>query len=161
MSRWSRRAAPRILALLTFGGLMAAEEPKPDALVVEAWISTAGPYGEGWDLKLVPSGAVALRVFYSLQPSGSLMGEFTLSEEQVTGIRRVIEAERFFDLPPQISAPMVTLHQPDLRLEVWLGSKHHKVALYDPSQLKGDARVRRFMAVWNKLYEGLPIRPSW
>jgi hypothetical protein len=150
-----------VLLTATLLGSAAGAEEKPAGLVVEAWVSTAGPYGESWDLKLTPGGEIALQVFYSINPSGSLMARFSLSDERVAGIRKAIESERFFELPVEIAPPTAPLHQPDLRLDVWVSGGHHKVALYDPDQLPSDPNARRFLTVWKRLYEGLPIKPSW
>ena len=95
-----------------------------------------------------------------ITPSGNLMARFSLSADQVAGIRSVIESERFFDMPAKIFPATLPLHRPALRLDVWLDGKHHSVALYDPAQLKADPNVRRFLAVWERLFESLPIRPS-
>ncbi len=154
------RAAYGLVALSLLGSILKAED-KPVALVVEAWISTAGPYGESWDLRLTPSGEISLRVNYMITPSGNLMARFSLSADQVAGIRKVIESERFFDMPAKIFPATLPLHRPALRLDVWLDGKHHRVALYDPDQLKADPNVRRFLTVWKRLFESLPIRPSW
>ena len=154
------RVAYGLLAMSLAGGGLKAED-KPVALVVEAWISTAGPYGESWDLRLTPSGEISLRVNYMITPSGNLMARFTLSAEQIAGIRKAIESERFFELPAKVFPATVPLHRPALRLDVWLGDRRHSVQLYDPDQQKADPNVRRFLAVWRGLFELLPIRPSW
>jgi len=154
------RAAYGLVALSLMGSILKAED-KPVALVVEAWISTAGPYGESWDLRLTPSGEMSLRVNYMITPSGNLMARFSLSADQVAGIRQVIVSERFFDMPAKVFPATLPLHRPALRLDVWLDEKRHSVQLYDPDQLKADPNVRRFLAVWNRLFERLPIRPSW
>jgi hypothetical protein len=154
------RAACGSIALSLISGMLHAAE-KPAALVVEAWISTAGPYGESWDLRLTPSGEVSLRVNYMVAPSGNVMARFSLSPDQIAGIRTVVESERFFDLPARISPASLPLHQPALRLDVWLDRRHHSVQAYDPDQLKADPNLRRFLAVWERLFAPLPLRPSW
>jgi hypothetical protein len=154
------RTAQVLIGLSLMGGMLHAEE-KPAALVVEAWISTAGPYGESWDLRLGPSGEVSLRVNYMVTPSGTVMARFSLSPDHIALIRAAVESERFFDLPGNISPASRPLHQPALRLDVWLDQKHHTVQAYDPEQLRADPNLRRFLAVWQRLFEPLPIRPSW
>jgi hypothetical protein len=153
-------AAYGLVALSLTGSILKAED-KPVPLVVEAWISTAGPYGESWDLRLTPSGEMSLRVNYMITPSGTLMARFSLSADQVAGIRKMIESERFFDMPAKVFPATLPLHRPALRLDVWLHEKHHSVQLYDPDQLKADPNLRRFLAVWRRLFEPLPIRPAW
>jgi len=146
---------------LSLIGCILKAEDKPVALVVEAWISTAGPYGESWDLRLTPSGEMSLRVNYMIAPSGNLMARFSLSADHVAAIRQVILAERFFDMPAKVFPATLPLHRPALRLDIWLDEKRHSVQLYDPDQLKADPNVRRFLAIWNRLFDRLPIRPSW
>jgi hypothetical protein len=149
------------VALLLTADLTKAGEGKPVGLVVEAWVSTAGPYGQSWNLKIVPSGEAALQVFYMSAPSGTLMARFSLSAQQLAGIRSVVETERFFELPAKISPTATPMHRPAFRLDVWLEGRHHTVALYDPGQLEADAKASRFFAVWKQLYQDLPIKPSW
>jgi hypothetical protein len=132
----------------------------PD-LLAEAWLSTAGPYGEGWELRLMPHGDVSLRVFYSLRPSGSLMADFDIDEDHMARIRAAIDAQAFFDLPAEISPKLSALHMPDFRLEITLGNRKSKVQLYDPADLKDDSRAKRFLAVWAAIYDGLPLKPKW
>jgi hypothetical protein len=155
---------------MTMGGvfllLALAQEatPVPAAtpdLLVEAWISTAGPYGEMWTLHLTPSGDARLRAYYSLDPSGSLMAEFDVGKEHLDRVQASASEQRFFDLPPELSPPTSPLHRPDLRLEITLGPRKHKVRVYDPDQMKSDVRVKRFMAVWTAVYGNLPVKPSW
>jgi hypothetical protein len=133
----------------------------PTDLYVEATVSTAGPYGELWVLRVTPGGDALLHTYYSASPSGSLMAEFSLSDESVDKLRAAIESERFFELPADISPRVSPLHQPDLQMEITLGGRKRKVRVYDPGQLKGDQGVKRFMAVWTRLYEGLPLKPTW
>jgi hypothetical protein len=145
------------LAVIGLVGGTVVDAGQSGDLVVEAWISTAGPYGESWDLKLTPGGEVALQVYY---PSGSLLAQFRLSDAQVADLRKALESQRFFELPAEIAPKTSLLHQPDLRIAVWLGGKRHKVALYDPGQLEADANARRFLVLWRRLFDGLPIKPS-
>jgi hypothetical protein len=128
-------------------------------LIVEASLSTAGPYGEMWTLHLAPGGNVFVRVYYTATPSGTVMADFNLSEEQLKRFRAIVEAERFFELPAEITPRSTPLHMPDFRLEISLGPKKHKVQLYDPAQMKGDANAKRFLAVWAGLYASLPLKP--
>jgi hypothetical protein len=149
-----------LLALSLIGSIPRAED-KPAVLVVEAWIATAGPYGESWDLRLTPSGEASLRVNYMSAPSGSLMARFSLSADQLAAIRHAIASERFFELPAKVSPAPLPLHRPALRLDIWLDEKHHSVQLYDPDQQRTVLSVRRFLAVWRRVFAALPIRPSW
>jgi hypothetical protein len=117
-------------------------------------------------LRLTPNGDVFLRVHYSTNPSGSVMAEFDVTDEHMARLRKAIDEERFFDLPAEIAPEAAPLHQPDLHLEITLGGrKHkvqkHKVQLYDPAAVKQSSNKRRFLAVWARLYEALPLKPTW
>jgi hypothetical protein len=129
-------------------------------LVIEAYLSTAGPYGEGWSFTLTPSGDVALEVFFG-EPSGSLMARLHMPDKYVDDLRQTIESEHFFDLPAEISAKMVPLHQPDFRLTIILGQRKHKVSLYDPEHIKTDPNVERFLKIWRQMFQPMPVKPSW
>jgi hypothetical protein len=148
------------LAALSARAQPAAQQNAP-VLLVKASLSTAGPYGEGWYLTLTPDGDVALQVFYSTNPSGSLMARFTVAEERIDDLRRTIDAERFFDLPTEVSPKTRAFHRPDFRLDVTVSGRQHKVSLYDPGELTKDDAARRFLVVWGRLFEGLPLKPSW
>ena len=155
--------ASAVLLGLLAGPVHAGPNPSADAadLLVEASLSTAGPYGELWILRLTPNGDIFLRVHYALNPSGSLMAEFDVTDEHLASLRKAIESERFFELPEEISPEAVALHEPDFRLEITVGHRKHKVELYDPVQLKSDANARRFLTVWAELFKSVPLKPSW
>jgi hypothetical protein len=141
--------------------LFAAAPSDSPSLRVAAWVSTAGPYGPLWDLTLAPDGTANREILYPLDPSGELKGHFQLSDEALGALRSAVETERFFDLPAELAPAMSPLHMPDLRLEVWLGAKHHKVTLYSPEQIKRRPTTVRFLRVWNKLFGRLPVKPAW
>lgn len=159
----TRRLVPVVVFALTAFSARAqpAAQQNVPVLLVKASLSTAGPYGESWYLTLTPDADVGLQVFYSTRPSGSLMARFTVAEESVDALRKTIEAERFFELPTQISPKTRAFHRPDFRLDITVLGRQHKVSLYDPEQLTKDDGARRFLVVWGRLFEGLPLRPSW
>jgi hypothetical protein len=131
------------------------------SLLLEAYVSTAGPYGQLWTLKLTPAGEAELHVLYAFNPSGSLTGTFSLSEERVSAIRRALEKYDFMLLPERMSPALIAFHMPDLRLAVWNSDKHREVRLYDPKQMAGDPQAKRFLAVWTAVFDGLPVKPTW
>jgi hypothetical protein len=133
----------------------------PAAVSVQAWISTAGPYGEWWDLKIGPDGTAALGIGYMFNPLGKMSGEFHLTPSTLDPIRRVAVHERFMDLPPNISQDIVPLHAPDLRLTITIGEEAREVRVYDPDALQADPRVKRFLAVWNQVFAVVPLKPRW
>jgi hypothetical protein len=147
-------------ALIGVLGANSPQPPKKPDLLIEAWLSTAGPYGESWSYTLTPSGSVKLHAYFSLNPSGSLMAEFQMADEYVDRVRRAVDSERFFDLPDSLSAQMVMLHRPEYELTVTLGGRKAKTSLYDPEQLREDPGAARFLRIWRELYAGMPIRPA-
>jgi hypothetical protein len=110
---------------------------------------------------LTTEGKVTLEVSYPFKPAGELKGQFTLDEEVLRELRNAIESERFFDLPATLSSKPIPMHAPDLRLDIQVGNKHHKVMLYNPKQIREEATTKRVLKVWDKLYAGLPLRPTW
>jgi hypothetical protein len=130
-------------------------------LELRAHVSTAGPYGESWELKLGRDGKARLQILYMLPPMGKMEGDFLVSETALAELRKTIAAERFGDLPKSIWPGAASFHLPDFRLSVTLGNVTHEVWLYDPAQFAKDQRVVRFMAVWNKAFALVPLRPSW
>jgi len=139
----------------------AGQGEEPALLFVKASISTAGPYGERWYLTLAPDGEANLQVFYRTNPSGTLLARFSLSEEYVLAVRETVASEEFFALPPELAPSQSRFHQPHLILDVYLGGRHHNVSLYDPEALEEQPSSNRFLAVWRRVFEALPYRPSW
>ncbi len=154
-------AALAILAAVIPASGRQGEELAPSALLVKASISTAGPYGESWYLTLAPDREANLQVFYSTSPSGTLLARFSLSGEQVLAVRETLVSEDFFALPPELAPSEVLMHRPRLVVDVYLGARHHTVSLYDPEKLKSLPTTSRFLAVWQRIFEALPLRPSW
>jgi len=159
LMRLAMRGVVLYAALLVAPGF-AKSEP-PEALVVRAYVSTAGPYGESWELNLKADGKVSLEILYMLNPMGRMSGEFISSPERLEALRQVISAERFAELPHEIRPARALLHQPDLRLTITTGERRHEVAVYDPDELEDDARVRRFLAVWKQVFTLVPLSPEW
>ncbi len=131
-----------------------------DAFVVQASVDTAGPYGEGWYLTIAPDGTAFLQVYYSPDPSGSLSGSFHLSESAVAEIQQAVSSQRFFELPSEISAAEVVLHNPDLRISVSASGKTHSVNLYNPVEVGATPEAVRFLAVWEALFRHLHLQPT-
>ena len=154
-------AALATLAMAIPTGSTQKEEPAPSAFLVKASISTAGPYGESWYLTLAPDGEANLQIFYSTSPSGTLLARFRLSGEDVLAVRETLESEDFFALPPELAPSEVHMHRPRLVVEVYLGGRHHTVSLYDPEKLESLPTTHRFLAVWQRIFEALPLKPSW
>jgi hypothetical protein len=149
-----------IAALLTLGVEVAAAGEKPP-VVVTAFMSTAGPYGESWVLTMTPDGRVSLTVLYMGSPGGSLMARFDLDDAAIVAVYKAITSERFFDLPPKLEPKVLPLHKPSLQLDVRVGSTHHNVNLYDPQPLGKDISVERFRKVWNAVFATIPLKPVW
>ena len=154
-------AAVATLAAISPANARQGEEPASPLLLVKASITTAGPYGESWYLTLAPDGEANLQVSYRTNPSGTLLARFSLSEEYVLAVRETVASEEFFALPPELAPSQSLFHQPRLVLDVYLGGGHHTVSLYDPDALKDQPSSNRFLAVWRRVFEALPYRPSW
>jgi hypothetical protein len=150
-----------MIAILLALGLRVAVAGENPPVVVTAFMSNAGPYGESWVLTMTPEGRVSLTVFYMGAPGGSLMARFDLGDAAIATIHEAIAGERFFDLPPKLEPKILPFHKPSLQLDVRVGSAHHNVNLYDPQQLGKDSAVERFRKVWNAVFAALPLKPAW
>ncbi len=124
--QFAMRGVALYAALVTAPGFARTEPP---TVLVRAYISTAGPYGESWELNLKADGKVSLEILYMLNPMGRMSGEFINSPERLEALRQVISAEQFFELPNEIWPGAAPLHQPDLRLTITVGDRRHKVAV--------------------------------
>jgi hypothetical protein len=76
-------------------------------------------------------------------------------------VRAALDEQQFFGLPAEIVPKSAVLHMPDFSLNVGRDGRRHKVRLYDPEQMKSDPRAKRFLVVWDALFDGLPVKPSW
>jgi len=158
-----RRCSTAALLCATLAALSAQQTvaAEPPLLVVEAWVSTAGPYGESWELGIRPDGVVRMQVLYMGSPSGNLMARLHLPEPALARIRAALDSERFFELPEKLAPKTSLLHMPFFKLDVWSGTRHRAVTLYDPKQIHADPSTQRFLEVWEAVYAGLPLRPTW
>ena len=84
-----------------------------------------------------------------------------LAEAGVRGIREALVTEKFFDLPSEITPKETHFHRPGMTIAVDLAGRHHAVRVYDPERLGDRPELARFFAVWAKVFEGLPLKPSW
>ena len=130
-------------------------------LTIRAWVNTAGPYGESWTLIVPAGGDVSLEILYHLSPMGKMSGEFCVTAERLLPIKEAIESERFMELPSRFQPEVTYFHKPTLRVRVTLGERQHEVELYDPDALADDPRARRFRAVWDEIFELVPLQPTW
>ena len=106
--------------------------PLQPLITFEAFATTAGPYGEMWELKYAAGGEVELKVDYMVSPQGDLSGRFLVSSENLEGVRTVVREQRFFELPKSISPQALPFHAPDLRLRISFQGRTHLVQIYDP-----------------------------
>jgi hypothetical protein len=130
-------------------------------LLVKAFVTTAGPYGELWEVELRPGNEMHVSISYLLKPMGDLKGTFLIDPSLVDTMVKVVETQQFFALPNEISANDVAIHAPDLRLTITRGDTVREVRLYDPAAISQRSETKRFLAVWTAVFAPLPIRPSW
>jgi len=136
-----------------------------DNFRVEAVVSTAGPYGQFWQINLDEyrdgSGA-ELRFESSLgMGRGEVHGHVLLNKKQVSAVKDLLVNTNFNHLPSSITEEMVQFHRPDFRISACSGSSCHTVNLYDPAAVGNSADGRRFLSVWTALVEPLPLKPTW
>lgn len=166
------RRSSRWVAIASLGAVCAACSGRPpirvvqpqgptEAFVLQATVSTAGPYGESWYLTIAPDRTAFLKVYYSTGLSGEMVGDFILGAPALAEIQGVIEEQRFFDLPSEISAKSIVLHKPDLQIAVTMYGRTATVQLYDPEQLGRTPEVKRFLAVLDSVFRHFPVKPSW
>lgn len=132
---------------------------------IEAAVSTAGPYGQFWQIDLSEyrdgSGA-ELRFESSLgMGGGEIQGRVLLSRERLAAIKDLLASTSFSQLPSSITAEAVPFHRPDFRITSCSGSNCHTVNLYDPATVGESTEGRRFLSVWAAIVEPLPLKPAW
>ena len=127
----------------------------------EAVAITAGSYGEFWTVKYHGGRYIEVSIIYMLSPQGKLSGNFLVSQEQLEKLTRVANEKRFFELPKEIFARPVPMHDPDLRLTFSIDGRQHKVELYSPNNVISRSDAARFFGVWNEVFSMLPVCPTW
>ena len=135
-------------------------DPPPN-IVVEASISTAGPYGEFWEVSIDPEGELHLVVLYMTDPLGHFCGEFHVGKARLEELQHKVNSSSYFDLPEQIEPTEVPFHAPDLRLMVKHNGQEKSVALYNPDAVLEGPQKTRFMEIWNAVFAMLPVKPKW
>jgi hypothetical protein len=143
--------------LLSPGFVESSDQP----LTVEAHVSTAGPYGEMWDLVLPPEGEVSLEIVYMLNPMGEMRGQFVVSAEQRAAVRSAVEAQDFFGLAEEFWPERAPIHAPNLVLTVRLGERSHEVRIYSPEAFREDPQAQRFFEIWKQVFSVVPLKPKW
>jgi len=168
MRRWGKS----LVSVLALAGVIASAETRDEAcpgapcargkdLLVKAFVTTAGPYGQLWEVELRPGNEMYVSISYLLNPMGNLKGTFVVDPSQVDTLVKVVESQKFFALPNEISPKDVAIHAPDLRLTITRGDTVREVRLYDPAAISQRSETKRFLAVWTAVFAPLPIRPSW
>lgn len=139
------------VASLTFG-----DTPAP-SLRVRA---VAGIGEELWVVEMAADGSVDLELTHLYKRDKDLKRSFGPSDARIGAVRRALESAEFLKLPANIIRKLVTVDATGLRLAVTAGKSSHEVYLYEPEELVRDKRAKRFLSVWNALFDSLPIRPS-
>lgn len=136
--------------------------PPRHGLLLEASVFK-GVAEESWALTVMPTGRVSLEISYfdSLHAWGNLLGSFMLDPTDLEKIRLVVEGQRFMDLPEKILPSVLYEHPPQLRLEVSMDGKTHRVDVRDPEEIGTSPELERFLAVWNTVFERIPTKPTW
>ena len=141
------------VASSAFGG-----QPAAPALRV---LAAGGVGGRNWYAEMASDGSISLEHTDLFHRDNDFKRTFEASDRRMSAVRMAIARAKFLQLPADITRKMVTIDASGLRLTVTLGSKSHSVFLYEPEELVRDKRAKRFLAVWNAMFDGLPERPPW
>lgn len=122
---------------------------------------TAGPYGESWRVRVDRYGEAWVGVYYGKFSPGNMQGSFLLNRDDVDALAKLAEDNGFFKLPRRLAtAGVLPVHALDLRLSVMVDGKGHSVDIYHPEGVVDRTQVAAFIAVWDKLFRLLPLRPD-
>jgi hypothetical protein len=132
-----------------------------EAASVEARIATNSTFGELWEYHGQSSGTVTLRINYLLSPMGELTGSFTLDPGEISHVICEADAAQFFSLPRHIETKhdAVMVDGPELTISIRRAGVTTTVQAYDPSHLRNQNEVARFLRVWNRIFKPLPLKP--
>jgi hypothetical protein len=132
-----------------------AKSRVPD-VAFEAVVST---FGERWIVTADLLSEASVEINWALQHSGHLKGTFLIDDQQVA---TAAAAAQFASLPESIYPERgVTLDSPHLRISLSVNCARHTVQIDDPSGVEDRKKVERFMAVWNAIFQQLPVHPTW
>ena len=132
-------------------------QPERTAVSVNAWSSTAGPYGVLWALEIKANGAASVTRWRGPGEAGQVR-RFTVTPKDRLAIAKAVEDAKFFDLPEYLGPSAVPLHGPENTLQIELDGRVGKVFLYDPSTERGP-EVERFKRAWRAVVGLSPIKP--
>ena len=134
-----------------------ALQPQRTAVVVNAWSSTAGPYGALWILEIRANGAASV-TRWGGPDEARQERHFTVAPKDGLVITKAVEDAKFFELPEYLGPSTVPLHGPENTLQIEFDGRVRKVHLYDPSTERG-AEVERFKRAWNAVVKLSPLKP--
>ena len=154
--------APRreIMALLLAAVASSAFGGQPTAPALRV-LAAGGVGGRNWYAEMASDGSIGLEYSDLYHHDNDFKRTLEASDRRLSTVRIAVANAEFLQLPANITRKMVTIDASALRLTVTLGNKSHSVFLYEPEELARDKRAKRFLAVWNALFEGVPDRPPW
>jgi hypothetical protein len=132
-------------------------QPERTAVSVNAWSSTAGPYGVLWALEIGTNGAASVTRWLGPGEAGQER-HFTVTPKDRLAITKAVEDAKFFDLPEYLGPSTVPLHGPENTLQIEFDGRVRKVFLHDPSTERGP-EVERFKRAWNAVVALSPVKP--
>jgi hypothetical protein len=125
---------------------------------IEAAFYTNGTYGDLYKLMLPGGDGVELEVVSFLSPMGKVSGSYFADSVKVRALAEAIVIHQFSALPSRISTKNpVPFHAPEYRLSVTLDGKTHRVLLVAPQFKSQTEEAKRFVAVWNAVFELVPV----
>jgi hypothetical protein len=146
-----------LVAIVLASSQGTALQPERTGVVVEAWSSTAGPYGVLWTLEIGVDGAASVTRWSSPGEAGQER-HFMVAPKDRSLIMKAVEDAKFFELPAYLGPSLVPLHGPENTLQIEVDGRARKVSLHDPSTERG-AEVERFKRAWNVVVGLSPIKP--
>ena len=145
-----------LLALLV--GLAIAPQTAPPSVRLQAFSSTAGPYGTFWRLTIEPDGAAEVKSSDMLHDRKPDTRRWVLTDAQRASLAAAIASADFFTLPASLGPEEVPLHGPENTLRVRMNGREHTVHFYGPGSGVGPS-IERFRTVWRVVAGVSPVKP--
>ncbi|MGB0494743.1 MAG: hypothetical protein ACPGJI_00195 [Kangiellaceae bacterium] len=153
-----------LIVIIMFCPLHLTCKDRNKVFSIKALLIPSGPYDGSWRINIEEfpdsSGAELSFSRHVGLAASMFSGKTILNREKLKELKSGLSAQKFFELPDNISANVITLHKPDYSLEVCSQSECRKVNLYDPVSLEQTKESTRFISAWNLVLECLPKWPS-
>lgn len=152
--------APRVLLMLLAlmsGCASSTVTPETQSVRFEVRHEVLGPAAEVWTYRYTGGYGADVRISYL---GGDLSGTFYASPEFLESVRAAAEAQKFFELPTNMSSRFMQIDGPSMQVSLTIGKREHTVGVSAPDALADDPEFQRLLVVMHAITSFMPLQPK-